>query len=87
VKILYEIGNICRDYIVVYLFLVIWSMYSSDRLNTLVRCLRIMTRTPCLWTANCIYLNIYLRRKEILLIFFRHSGELPAKNQPLLEYL
>jgi len=28
-----------------------------------------------------------LRRKEILVIFFRHSVELPAKNQPLLDYL
>jgi len=26
------------------------------------------------------FLNIYLRRKEILLIFFRHFVELPAKN-------
>jgi len=29
------------------------------------------------------FLNIYLRRKEILLIFFRHFVELPAKIQPL----
>ena len=32
------------------------------------------------------FLNIYLRRREILLIFFRHFVELPAKNQPLLDY-
>jgi len=32
------------------------------------------------------FLNIYLRRKEILLFFFRYSVELPAKNQPLLDY-
>ena len=31
-------------------------------------------------------LTIYLRRKEILLIFFRHFVEPPAKNQPLLDY-
>jgi len=28
----------------------------------------------------------YLRRKEILLICFHHFVELPAKNQPLLDY-
>ena len=38
-----------------------------------------MTRTSCLWTAKCIFLNIHLRRKEILVIFFRHLVELPAK--------
>jgi len=32
------------------------------------------------------FLNIYLRRKEILQIFFRHFVELPAKIQPLLDY-
>jgi len=37
VKILFEFGNIYRDYIVVYLFLVIWSMYSFDRMKTLIR--------------------------------------------------
>jgi len=30
-------------------------------------------------------LNIYLRRKVILLIFFRHFVELSVKNQPLLD--
>jgi len=30
--------------------------------------------------------NIHLRRKAILLIFFRHFVEIPAKNQPLLDY-
>ena len=29
---------------------------------------------------------IYLRRKEIFFIFFRQFVELPAKNQPLLDY-
>jgi len=33
----------------------------------------------CLGTAKCILFNIYLRRKEILLIFFRHCVERPAK--------
>jgi len=32
------------------------------------------------------FLYIYLRRKEILLNFFRHFVELLAKNQPLLDY-
>jgi len=32
------------------------------------------------------FLNIYLRRNEILVIFFRHFVELPDKNQPLLDY-
>ena len=31
-------------------------------------------------------LNVYLRKMVILLIFFRHFVELPAKNQPLLDY-
>jgi len=38
VNILFELGNICRDYIVVYLFYVIWYMYSSARIKTLIRC-------------------------------------------------
>jgi len=29
--------------------------------------------------AKCIMFNIYLRRSEILLIFFRHFVERPAK--------
>jgi len=30
------------------------------------------------------FVNIYIRRKEILLIFFRHFVELPAKNHGLI---
>ena len=30
--------------------------------------------------------NIHFRRKEILCIIFCHFVELPAKNQPLLDY-
>jgi len=48
--------------------------------------LRIMTRTSCLWTAKYLCLTMYLRRKEILLIFYRHFVELPAIIQPLLDY-
>jgi len=33
------------------------------------------------------FLNLYLRRKEILQIIFRYCVEIPAKNQPLLNYL
>jgi len=33
----------------------------------------------CLVTAKWIIFNIYLRRKETLLIFFRHCVERPAK--------
>jgi len=36
-KILFEIGNIFGNCIVVFILYVIWSMYSSDRMNTLVR--------------------------------------------------
>jgi len=38
----------------------------------------IMTRTSCLGTAKCTIVYIYLRRKEIILIFFRHFVEHPA---------
>jgi len=37
-----------------------------------------MTRTSCFGTAKCIIFNIYLGRKEIVLIFFRHFVERPA---------
>ena len=39
----------------------------------------IMTRTSCLGTAKFIIFDIYLRRKEIFLIFFRHFVERSAK--------
>jgi len=41
--------------------------------------LKILTRTSCLGNAKCIIFYIYLRRKEIILIFFRHFVEHPAK--------
>ena len=83
-KILFEIDNIYGNYTAVFLFYVIWSMYSSNRMKTLIR--RIMTRTSCLGTPKYIMFNIYLRRNELLLFFFRQFVELPAKNQPLLDY-
>ena len=39
-----------------------------------------MTRTSCLWTAKCIFLNIHLRRKAILSIFVRIFFHYPTKN-------
>jgi len=48
-----------------------------------------MTRTSCLGTANCIIVYIYLRGKEILLIFFCHFVVALLKSlhdQPLLDY-
>jgi len=48
-------------------------------MKTLIRMLRIMTRTSCLWAAKYIICNVYLRRKEILLIFFQHFVERPVK--------
>jgi len=35
VKILFEIGNIYREYIDMHLFQVFWYMYSSDRMKTM----------------------------------------------------
>jgi len=45
-----------------------------------------MTRTSCLGTDKSIISDISLRKKGILLIFFRQFVELPAKNQPLMDY-
>ena len=45
-----------------------------------------MARTSCLGTVKCTILNIYLNRKKILLIYFRHFVEIPSKNKPLLDY-
>ena len=49
-------------------------------------CLRVVTKISCLGTVKCIILNINLRRQEHLLAFFRQLVELPAKNQPFLDY-
>ena len=81
-------GNICRDLIGVYLFSVLWSMYSSDRMKTLLRLLKDCNKNIVFMDCQIhLYLFIiYLRRKQILLIFFRHFVELSAKSQPLLDY-
>jgi len=60
-------------------------MYSSDRMKTLIRFLKDYDNIVFM-DCQMHFLNIYLRRKEILLIFFRHFVELPAKKQPLLDY-
>jgi len=72
----------------VYLFSVIWSMYSSDRMKTLLRLLKDCNKNIVFMDCQIhLYLFIiYLRRKQILLIFFRHFVELSAKSQPLLDY-
>jgi len=61
-------------------------MYSSDRMQTLIRLFKDYDKNIVFMDCQIFFLNIYLRRKEILLIFFRHFVELPAKNQPLLDY-
>ena len=75
-----EIGNILfRDYMAVYLFLVIWSMYSSDRMITLAGMFKNYDKNIVFKDCQMHFLNIYLRRKEMPLIFFRNFVKLPAK--------
>ena len=61
-------------------------MYSSDRMKTLIRMFMICDKNIVFKNFQMHFLNMYLRRKEILLIFFRQFIERPAKNQPLLDY-
>ena len=61
-----------------YLFQVIRYMHSSDGMKTLITKVRIMTRTSGFRTAKCTIFHIYFKRKEIILIFFRHFVERPA---------
>ena len=72
--------DIYLDYIVVHLIKVIWSIYSSDRMKTLIRMLRTMTETSCGGSAKCKMFNIYLIITVIFLIIFRHFVELPAQK-------
>ena len=60
-------------------------MYSSDRMKTLISFLKDYDNIVFM-DCQMHFLNIYLRRKEILLILFRHCVELPVKNQQLLDY-
>jgi len=58
-------------------------MYSSDRMKTVIRMFKDYDKNIVFMDCQMHFLNIYLRIKEILLIFFRHFVELPAKNQSL----
>ena len=55
-------------------------MYSSDRIKTLIKTFKDYDKNIVFLGTKSIFLNIYLRRKEILLIVFRHFVELPAKD-------
>ena len=61
-------------------------MYSSDRMKTLIILFKDYDKNIVFMYCQIHFLNIYLRRNQILLIFFRHFVELPAKSQPLLNY-
>jgi len=56
-------------------------MYSSDRMNIFIRMFKDYDKNIdiVLRDCQCIIVYIYLRRKDILLIFFRHFVECPAK--------
>jgi len=58
---------------------------TSDRMKTLIRFFKDYDKIMFM-DCQIHFLNIYLRRKEILLFFFHHFVELLAKNQPLLDY-
>ena len=47
-------------------------MYSSDRIKTLIKTFKDYDKNIVFLGTKSIFLNIYLRRKEILLIVFRH---------------
>jgi len=53
-------------------------MYSSDRMKTLIRMIKDYDRNIVFSDYQMHYFKFYLRRKEILLIFFRHFVERPA---------
>jgi len=54
-------------------------MYSSDRMKTLIRIVKDYNKHIVFRDCQMHFLNIKVRRKEILLNFFRHVVELPAK--------
>ena len=65
-KIMFEIGNIY--------------MYSSDRMKTVIRIVKDNDKNIVFKDCQIQYFfNIYLRRKEILLMFFSHFVERPDK--------
>ena len=55
-------------------------MYSSDRMITLAGMFKNYDKNIVFKDCQMHFLNIYLRRKKMLLIFFRHFVKLPAKN-------
>ena len=55
-------------------------------MKTLINCVKDYDKNFVFKDCQMHVLYIYLRRKEILLIFFRHFVERPVKNQPLLDY-
>ena len=61
-------------------------MQSSDRMKTLIIFFKDYDKNIVFRDFQMHLLNIYMRKKEILLIFLRHFVELAAKNQPLLDY-
>ena len=82
-KILFEIGYLYKDYmhIAVYLFEVIWFIYTYDRIKTLTRLFfKDYDKDMVFRDCQVHFFNIYLRRKQILLIIFRHFVEVSANN-------
>jgi len=61
-------------------------MFSSDRMKTVIIMLKDYDKFIVFRDCQLNFLNIYVKRKDIFLIFFRQFVELPAKNQPILDY-
>ena len=62
-KILIEIGNIYRNYIVVYLFKVIWVMYSSDIMKTVIICFKDYNKNIVLRDCQTNYFQYLFEKK------------------------
>jgi len=56
-------------------------MYSSDRMKPLIRMFKDYDKNIVFKACQMHFLNIYLSRKEIPLIFFRHFVELSSNVQ------
>jgi len=54
-------------------------MYSSDRMKTVIMFFKYYDKNIVFRDCQMHNINIYLRIKEILLIFFRHFVERPVK--------
>ena len=82
-KILFKIGYLYKDYmhIAVYLFEVIWFIYTYDRIKTLTRLFfKDYDKNMVFRDCQVHFFNIYMRRKQILLIIFRYFVEVSANN-------